>query len=335
MNALHSSSPGDLRFDDDGLVPVVAQDAETGVVLMVAFMNETALIATRTTGRAHYWSRSRARLWRKGERSGHEQAVDAILVNCERNSLLLRVRQIGAVCHDGYSTCFYRRLEANGALALVEQRSFDPTTVYTKAGDGPAQERLSNTDDVGFASRTAVAYGAYAELRDHHFNAVSETSRRLHPDAGDVSPRISDELRELAGVLAGTHLHVDRAADALLEGTQVWYWIVLAALRAGLSWEEWRPDQALATANVSIAPDVAVRLLSAEADRWAASSSNGSDIAAKCHTTLALVALACHAAGVDPPKIVDADLSSLHEKPYLAHYFLVADALSMPYNGTR
>jgi phosphoribosyl-AMP cyclohydrolase len=111
----------------------VAQDVETGDVLMVAFMNEAALAETRRTGRAHYWSRSRNRLWRKGETSGHEQLVEGIFVNCEENSVLLRVRQIGAVCHDGYPTCYYRRLEPDGSLAVVRDRAFDPDAV-----SGPA-----------------------------------------------------------------------------------------------------------------------------------------------------------------------------------------------------
>ncbi|HEU5430664.1 MAG TPA: phosphoribosyl-AMP cyclohydrolase, partial [Thermomicrobiales bacterium] len=108
-----------IRFDAGGLVPVVTQDAATGAVLMLAFMNDTALAATRATGRAHYWSRSRGKLWRKGETSGNEQIVDGIYVNCERNSLLLRVHQTGAVCHDGYPTCFYRRLEPDDALTTI------------------------------------------------------------------------------------------------------------------------------------------------------------------------------------------------------------------------
>jgi phosphoribosyl-AMP cyclohydrolase len=102
--------PDVIRFGEDGLAPVVVQDTVTGDVLMLAFMNEEALRLTRETGKAHFWSRSRGTLWRKGETSGHEQLVDAIRVNCERNSLLLLVRQIGAVCHDGYSTCYYREI---------------------------------------------------------------------------------------------------------------------------------------------------------------------------------------------------------------------------------
>src|SRR5262245_60940310 len=100
-----------IRLDENGLVPVVVQDVDSGDILMMAFMNVEALEATRQTGRSHFWSRSRQKLWRKGESSGHEQIVDEILINCEQNSLLLKVRQVGAVCHDGYNTCYYRVLE--------------------------------------------------------------------------------------------------------------------------------------------------------------------------------------------------------------------------------
>src|SRR5688500_7800896 len=100
-----------VRFGADGLIPAVIQDADTDAVLMVGFMNANALALTRSTGRVHFWSRSREKLWRKGETSGHEQIVEAIYINCEHNSLLLTVRQIGAACHDGFPTCFYRRLE--------------------------------------------------------------------------------------------------------------------------------------------------------------------------------------------------------------------------------
>jgi phosphoribosyl-AMP cyclohydrolase len=93
--------PQSLQFGADGLAPVVVQDAVSGDVLMLAYMNDAALRLTQETGRAHYWSRGRNALWRKGETSGHEQLVDEIRINCEPSSLLLLVRQIGAVCHNG------------------------------------------------------------------------------------------------------------------------------------------------------------------------------------------------------------------------------------------
>lgn len=121
----------EIRFDAAGLVPVVVQEATTDAVLLLAYMNRAALEATLRTGRAHYWSRSRDRLWRKGEESGREQVVESLHVNCEQNSLLLRVRQQGdAACHTGHTTCYYRELGPDGSWHETEARVFDPADVY-------------------------------------------------------------------------------------------------------------------------------------------------------------------------------------------------------------
>jgi len=301
-----------IRFGPDGLIPAVIQDADTGDVLMVGFMNAEALAATRATGRTHFWSRSRNTLWRKGETSGHEQIVESIAVNCEQNSLLLTVRQLGAVCHEGYATCFYRRLEPDNTLTTVRERVFDPTTVY-----GTAPEPAT---DLATASR--LLYGAYAYLRGHDLAAASATSARLRaPDDGTLPRRVADELRELAGVLDGTHRHHDPRSDALLEGTQVLYWVLLVALRAGVTWDQLRPDRALATREDSLAPGTAARLLRAAAGRWGTDTAHARDVAARCHATLALAAQACAAAGITPDELLAADLAELRARPYLAPYF--------------
>jgi phosphoribosyl-AMP cyclohydrolase len=96
------------KFDVDGLIAAIAQDADTGEVLMLAWMNAEALQLTIDTGRAVYWSRSRKALWRKGDTSGHEQHVDEIRVDCDQDAVLLKVRQTGAACHTGRRSCFYR-----------------------------------------------------------------------------------------------------------------------------------------------------------------------------------------------------------------------------------
>ena len=100
-----------LRFDSGGLIPAVLQDYETGEVLMVAWMNADALRLTRLTGEAHFWSRSRQQLWRKGETSGNVVRVRQVLVDCDGDTLLLRVDPAGPACHTGARTCFYRELE--------------------------------------------------------------------------------------------------------------------------------------------------------------------------------------------------------------------------------
>jgi phosphoribosyl-AMP cyclohydrolase len=114
----------------DGLVPVVVQDADTGEVLMVAYMNRDAWLKTRETGKATYWSRSRNELWVKGETSGHIQLVKEILVDCDSDTVLLKVRQTGgAACHTGYRSCFFRRI-VNEKTEVIGELIFKPEDVY-------------------------------------------------------------------------------------------------------------------------------------------------------------------------------------------------------------
>lgn len=124
-----------IDFDKaGGLVPAVAQDADTGEVLMLAWMNREAFDETVRTGRAVYFSRSRNRLWRKGEESGHVQQVTGVFVDCDADTVLLKVRQLGgAACHEGYKSCFFREL-AGGELKTVGERVFDPKQVYGPKG---------------------------------------------------------------------------------------------------------------------------------------------------------------------------------------------------------
>jgi phosphoribosyl-AMP cyclohydrolase len=116
---------------NDGLVAAVAQDAATGEVLMVAWMNEEAYAETLRTGRAVYYSRSRGKLWRKGEESGHAQTVRGIFVDCDADTVLLKVEQVGAACHEGYRSCFFREVKPEG-LKVVAERMVDPAEVYRK-----------------------------------------------------------------------------------------------------------------------------------------------------------------------------------------------------------
>jgi len=118
----------------DGLVPAIAQDADSGEVLMMAYMNRESFAETLATGRAVYYSRSRKKLWRKGEESGNVQHVRAVYVDCDRDTILLQVEQIGgAACHEGYRSCFYRQVTPEG-LRVVGERVFDPKDVYKKRG---------------------------------------------------------------------------------------------------------------------------------------------------------------------------------------------------------
>ena len=115
-----------------GLLPAIAQDAETGEVLMLAYMNADAFRLTLESGQAVYFSRSRNQLWRKGEQSGHSQYVESIFLDCDADTILLKVRQQGAACHEGYRTCFFRELTPQG-LKTIMPRLVDPDEVYKKS----------------------------------------------------------------------------------------------------------------------------------------------------------------------------------------------------------
>jgi len=134
-NASSAGDPGwlaEVRFDSDGLVPVIAQDVSTRRVLMVAWANREALIETATTRHAVYWSRSRRRLWRKGESSGHTQQVAEVRLDCDGDVVLYAVEQAGGIaCHTGRESCFYRRLE-EGRWASVDPVLVDPERIYRK-----------------------------------------------------------------------------------------------------------------------------------------------------------------------------------------------------------
>jgi phosphoribosyl-AMP cyclohydrolase len=122
------------KFDDNGLIPVIAQDSKTGQVLMVAFMNREALDLTIKTGKATYYSRSRKKLWTKGEQSGHMQKVDQLFVDCDQDCILLKVTVDSGQCHTGYQSCFYRALKKGTVdqLDFIAKKVYDPAKVYDK-----------------------------------------------------------------------------------------------------------------------------------------------------------------------------------------------------------
>ncbi len=119
-----------VKFDANGLVPAVIQDDANGEVLMVAYMNREAVLKTIESGKTHFWSRSRAKMWLKGEESGHVQAVKSIMVDCDGDCLLVRVDQTVAACHTGYRTCFYRRRRPDGGVEVLGNPLFDPKKTY-------------------------------------------------------------------------------------------------------------------------------------------------------------------------------------------------------------
>jgi len=122
------------KFDDNGLIPAIAQDAETGQILMTAYMNRQALDLTIQTGYATYFSRTRQKLWKKGEQSGNLQKVEQILVDCDQDCLILKVTVDAGQCHVGYQSCFYRALNksTDKRLEFIAEKVYNPKEIYKK-----------------------------------------------------------------------------------------------------------------------------------------------------------------------------------------------------------
>lgn len=290
----------EINWPADGMIPAVVQDDESDDVLMVGFMNAEALLATHTTNQVHFWSRSRAELWHKGGTSGHVQHVRSISINCDLNSLLIRVEQVGAVCHDGYASCYYRDVMEDGSLEFNQDRLFDPRDVY---GDGYGLEAL-----------TRQWWGAYVWLRDHDLEDVSSTSELLRDESAPVLHRIKDELNELAGVLDGSHTHTNQRDDFILEASQCSYWLVLAAIKAGLTWDVVRVDRAIDVQESTVGPDVAAKLLRAEAMVL------GDVTSGSVMHLFRMIAESARTLNIDPRDVFEFDLADLKSKSYLSEY---------------
>ena len=121
-----------LKFNDDGLIPAIIQEEETGRVLMMAWMNESSLKTTIEVGKTHFWSRSRQKYWMKGESSGHTQQVKNIAFDCDGDTLLIQVSQVEAACHEGYQSCFFRTINDAGDFDVSENRLVNPSKIYSK-----------------------------------------------------------------------------------------------------------------------------------------------------------------------------------------------------------
>ena len=120
----------ELKYDDNGLIPAIVQDCQTGEILMMAYMNNEAVQRTIDSGKATFWSRSRQKFWIKGETSGNFLVVDEIFFDCDKDTLLVKVTPAGAACHEGYRSCFFRKINKDMTVDTVGERMFDPKEVY-------------------------------------------------------------------------------------------------------------------------------------------------------------------------------------------------------------
>ena len=285
---------GELRYDPSGLLPVVLQDADSLEVLILAFMDRTAVERTLSSGLVHLWSRSRGGPWLKGESSGRLQHVVEVRPNCELSSLLLLVHQaLPGACHTGHSGCFYRRLK-DGELVEVSPPLFDPGDVYGGEGKRPLEELL----------------GAYGWIAGQELIPESGTSKVLHARGPDPLERLRQEWDELLGVLDGTHVHSGFEEDVLLEAYQVLYWTCLHHVLSGLG------DAALAVESLAegYGGDRPPAVLLREA-------MDADGPAPRLRRLWSALGAACREAGLEPSTVVRKDLQELRGRAYMSRYF--------------
>ncbi len=319
-----------LKFDPQGLVPVVIQDDATNEVLMVASMNEEAFQLTRKTGYTHLYSRSRNKLWRKGEESGHVQEVRGLFVNCEENSVLLRVVQHGgAACHTGYKSCYYRRMMPDDSYEVSAQRVFDPAVVYHKELPAPAQRKAPPFMSAQLAETLSLLetmlrqlYGAYLYLRDHDLSTESNTSRLLQERSRSyLASRLADELQELAGVQSGEHIHSGREADTVLEGSQVGYWLFLLAATDSILFDEIAPHIAIlegfSREGAGPLPEDKVIELRQESLNLIGTGEHNK-VVRGLQLGFAFIGWACAAAGISPLAPAEADLRQMRRRGWVS-----------------
>jgi phosphoribosyl-AMP cyclohydrolase len=314
----------DLKFDQQGLLPVVTVDDKTGEVLMLASMSRESLQLTLKTGEVHYFSRSRNALWHKGEQSGNVQEVKAIFVNCEQNSLLIRVLQHGdAACHEGYHGCYYRRLQPDGTFKIVAERIFDPATVYHNnetetievKGRVPIAMNSSNAEGLQkLETELRQLYGVYIYLRDNDLSEQSNTSRLLqeHSPSYLVS-RLADELQELADVQSGEHFHTGRQSDTILEGSQVGYWLFLLAATRNIPFGDFQPQTAVFAGYHGNFGENKVIEMRQECLNLLASDDPAS-IKQGLHLGFTLIGWACASAAISPLAPAEFDLEQMRRK---------------------
>ena len=313
-----------LKFDRQGLIPAVIQDADTGEVLMVAFMNEEALKRTRETGYTHFFSRSRNSIWHKGEQSGNVQEVRDMFVNCEENSLLIRVVQHGnAACHDGYHSCYYRRLQPDNTYQTVAERIFDPAIVYgtaqhdssTSVQELPvARGSLSEETEQKLQNELRLLYGVYIYLRDHDLSEESNTSRLLQERSQSyLVSRLADELEELSEVQTGEHVHSGRYADTVLEGSQVGYWLFLLAAGCNVPYNDFEPHRAFLAGYTGQYNEAKIIELREECLQLVYAEQPEA-IARGLRLGFSLIGWACAAAHVNPLEPAEYDLEQMRRK---------------------
>ena len=210
-----------LKYDDNGLIPAIAQDYKSGEVLMLAYMNKEAITKTLETGLAHYWSRSRKKIWQKGEESGHCQKVKSINIDCDSDSILIKVEQVQAACHTGHYSCFYRTIEDK---ELVENSKvvFDKNEVYSNKA-----KILNRIYEVALDRCKNPKEGSYTNYLfdkgiDKILKKVGEECAEViiaskNNDKGEIVYEVSDFIYHLIILLVERNIQLDDIYDELIK----------------------------------------------------------------------------------------------------------------------
>ncbi len=318
----------DLHFDKDGLVPVVVQEASTGAVLVLAYMNNEALEASQQTGKLHLWSRSRKALWLKGERSGNYQLVEEIRLNCEGTACLCWSTQRALL-----ATMATPRASTGDSIVRGRHISLLSVSLtrrrYMESSPPPISASQDALEEVFLE-----LWGAYCYLGNNDLSAVSRTSRLLHErDAGYLVARLCDELGELRGVIEGTHRHSGLPADLILEGSQVLYWTCLLAVvtpyefTASMSppFFSFHSQRSSSGGEMMTAPIIAreIRRVILKLEEVTGETSGADDArrAALLQEVFGLLVECCRLHGIDARDIIRHDLDEMKGRSYLQPYF--------------
>ncbi|MFC0820093.1 bifunctional phosphoribosyl-AMP cyclohydrolase/phosphoribosyl-ATP diphosphatase HisIE [Moraxella marmotae] len=232
-----------LKFNDDGLIPAIAQDRSTGQVMMVAWQNKQALQLTFETGTAVYFSRSRGKLWHKGESSGHTQIVHDIYTDCDNDVIILSITQIGGIaCHTGRQSCFFQRLDKAGNWQIISDVVKDPDEIYGK--DSKSDQPNPHTPGVAIADSLDVLteLDAILEQRKQADKESSYVASLYHKGLNKILEKVGEEAIE--SVIAAKELerakntgtNVDEMAhDLVYEVADTWFHQMVALSALGLS----------------------------------------------------------------------------------------------------
>ncbi|MFO7153520.1 MAG: bifunctional phosphoribosyl-AMP cyclohydrolase/phosphoribosyl-ATP diphosphatase HisIE [Caldicoprobacter oshimai] len=240
---------GEVKFNSDGLIPAIIQDEETGEVLMLGYMNRQALEKSLETGITHFWSRTRRKIWMKGETSGHVQKIKEVFIDCDGDALLFKVQQVKAACHTGYKSCFYRAADkANGTWVIKGERVFIPEEVYADVKrddehkmDGTAERPSSEMQEESSEEQNR-ANGKTSVLQELYDVIVD---RKLHPREGSYTCYLFEKGidkilkkvgEESAEVIIAAKNRVK--SEVIYEVSDLLYHLLVVLVEQGISIEE-------------------------------------------------------------------------------------------------